>query len=191
MKWEKEREALQRATEHSTPPLISSRGINADLTSCLACQGAVWLKKSSPAALSCSLNINIFISLFNYLKHFLCSIYFTQMEVGWAAPSLSKTCTSEAPRNVGHKVLHSSFSSASFTLTLAPSSPLPAPQTSCLKRNHERPHCSGPCGVQGALCHCRSLAACQRKADALKKPRSSVKLCWPLQASCLLAMYKT
>lgn len=41
-----------------------------------------------PGALSRSLSINIFISLLNYLKHFLRSIHFTEMEVEWAAPSL-------------------------------------------------------------------------------------------------------
>lgn len=132
--------------------------------------GAVWLNKSSPAALSRSLSINIFILLFNYLKHFLCSIYFTQMEVGWAASSLSKTCTAGVSRNVGHKVLLGSPSSTSFTLAAAPNTPLPAPQTSCLKGNpvNDCHRCSGPCDVQGALCHLRRLTVCQREADALK-----------------------
>lgn len=50
--------------------------------------GAVCLNESNPGALSHSLSINIFISLLNYLKRFLCSIHFTEMEVEWAAPSL-------------------------------------------------------------------------------------------------------
>jgi len=92
------------------------------------------------------------------------------MEVGWAAPSLSKACTTGASRNVGHKVLLGSPSSNSFTLAPAPNTPLPAPQTSCLKGNpvNDCHHCSGPCEVQSALCHCRIPAVRQREADALK-----------------------
>lgn len=130
--------------------------------------GAVWLNKSSPAALSCSLSINIFISLFNYLKHFLCSIYFTQMEVGWAAPSLSKTWAAGAWRNVGHKVLLGSSSSTTFTL--ARNTLSLAPHTSCLKGTPVNccHHCSGPCEVRGAPSRLRRPALCRRGADALR-----------------------
>lgn len=131
--------------------------------------GAVWLNKSSPAALSRSLSINIFISLFNYLKHFLCSVYFTQMEVGWAAPSLFKACTAGAWRNVGHKGLLSTPSSTSFTLAAALASPFRAPQTSCFKghRVSDRCHCSVPCTAQGALVPPRAVRGKQRRWELL------------------------
>lgn len=116
-KWEKERKALWMENYWTQYPAFCPLQRNKCWPYFLpGLSGAVWLNKSSPAALSRSLSINIFISLFNYLKHFLCSIYFTQMEVGWAAPPLSKTCTAGASRNIGHKVLLGSSPSTTFTL---------------------------------------------------------------------------
>lgn len=123
--------------------------------------GAVWLNKSSPAALSRSPSINILISLFNYLKQFLCSVYFTQMEVGWAAPSLFKACTAGAWRNVGHKVLLSTPSSTSFTLAPAPD----AAFLVCKDTLWVTAATAASPAWRRVLC---ATAGCQREAEALE-----------------------
>lgn len=145
----------------------------------------IWLNKSGPAALSCSLSINICISLFNYLKHSLRSIYFRQMEVGWAAPSLFKACTAGASRNVGHKALLSPPSSTSFTLAPAPGAPFCSPQTSRLKRHPCEWLLPLQCPLQGTGCSVvtESSTGCQREAEALEAALLSNSACPCRQAA--------